>query len=122
MPCLIKLSTSRRTINILEESSVEYRGICTLLLNDKYNVKLRAIEQKANNEPVEAIRMIYERWMREGETHSWKELTKCFRDVQLNRLASMIEEHFKIQKSEPIHNRHKSAVLITLHSVKEHII
>ena len=92
---LIKLSTSKgRDIRILDDSAVKYEDIGTILLKDHSGARVRAITKTALGDTVVAVRMIYERWIQEDEDHSWKKLAKCFRDVQLNSLASDIEQHF----------------------------
>ena len=94
---LMKLSTSKgRHIRILERSAVRYRDIGTILLKDDTGAIVTGIEQSALRNPVEAVRMIYEKWMQENEDHSWKTLIQCFRDAQLNHLARDIEEHFSL--------------------------
>ena len=92
---LFKLSTAEgRSIKILERSALKYRDIGTILLKDDNGVIVEAIRETARDNPVVAVRMIYERWIQEDEDHSWKKLAKCFRDVQLNPLARDIEQHF----------------------------
>ena len=92
---LFKLSTAEgRSIRILERSALKYRDIGTILLKDDTGVIVEAIRETARDNPVLAVRMIYERWLGEDEDHSWKKLAKCFRDVQLNSLARDIEQHF----------------------------
>ena len=92
---LIKLTTSKgQDIRILENSAVKYKDIGTILLNDRSGARVRAITRNALGNPVVAVRMIYEEWTLEDEDHSWKKLTKCFRDVKLNSLARDIEQHF----------------------------
>ena len=94
LPDLIKLSTSKRDIRILEESAVKFRDIGALLLRDDTGAKVSAIAKTAFGDQFEAVRMIYEKWMEEYEDHSWKKLIKCLRDVQLNSLARDLELHF----------------------------
>ena len=95
---LIKLSTAEgRSIRILERSAEKYRDIGTFLLNDDTGAVVKAIQETALGNPVEAVRKIYERWLGEDEDHSWKKLAKCFRDVQLNSLARDIEQHFGLR-------------------------
>ena len=92
---LIKLSSAEgRSIRILERSALKYRDIGTILLKDDTGVIVEAIRETARDNPVVAVRMIYERWIQEDKDHSWKKLAKCFRDIQLNPLASDIEQHF----------------------------
>ena len=88
---LIKLSTSKREVRILEESAAKYRQIGAFLLRDDNGARVSAIEQSNR---VTTVTMIYQQWMQEDEDHSWKKLIKCFRDVQLNSLARDLELHF----------------------------
>ena len=94
LPDLIKLSTSKRDIRILEESAVTFRDIGALLLRDDTGAIVSTIAKTVFGDQFEAARMIYEKWMREDEDHSWKKLIQCFRDVQLNSLARDLELHF----------------------------
>ena len=94
MGYLIKLSTSKREIRILQESSVKFRDIGPLLVRDDPGARVSAIAKAACGDELEAVRKIYETWMQEDEDHSWKKLIKCFRDVQLNSLAKDLELHF----------------------------
>ena len=92
---LMKLSTSKgRHIRILERSAMRYGDIGTILLKDDTGAVVEAIRETARDNPVRAIRMVYEKWIQEDEDHSWRKLVQCFRDVQLNSLARDIETHF----------------------------
>ena len=91
---LIKLSTSKGHIRIVEESAVKFMDIGTLLLGDRTGAIVRGIAKTARGEQLEAVRMIYEKWMQEDKDHSWKKLIQCFRDVELNFLARDLELHF----------------------------
>ena len=96
MRYLYKLSSASRDIRIIDESSVKYRDIGTILLNDNTGAIISSISESALRDPFIATRMIYQRWMSEQEDHSWKNLTQCFRDVKLNALAGEIEKHFNL--------------------------
>jgi hypothetical protein len=92
---LVKLSTPKgRHIRVLERSSMKFRDIGTILLQDDTGEIVTGIRQAALGNPVEAVRMIYERWIQENDKNSWKKLIQCFRDVQLNPLARDIEQRF----------------------------
>lgn len=119
MRYLIKLSSGNGSIRIIDESSVKYRDIGTILLNDETGAIVSSISETALRDPFIATRMIYERWIREEE-HSWKKLIQCFRDVQLNTLARNIEEHFGL--SPPAvpgmrDNPHHRPPLVVSHSL-----
>ena len=94
LPDLIKLSTSKRDIRILEESAVKFRDIGPLLLRDDTGARVHGIAITALGDQVAAVRMIYEKWIQEDEDHSWEKLIQCFKDVQLNYLARELELHF----------------------------
>ena len=93
---LIKLSTSKGHIRIMEESAVKFMDIGVFLLRDDTGAIVRGIANTARGEQLAAVRMIYEKWMQEDKDHSWKKLIKCFRDVQLNFLARDLELHFRL--------------------------
>ena len=78
----------------MEETATRYRDIGTILLKDRNGTIVDWIEKSAR-EPLEAVHMIYARWMREDVDYSWRKLTQCFRDCGLNVLASIIEDTLK---------------------------
>jgi hypothetical protein len=88
---LICLSTANGEIRIMDKSAVKYRDIGAVLLNQD---DVSNIEMMARGNPVEAVRMVYQEWMRKDERRSWEKLTKCFRKVTLSALAGDIERHF----------------------------
>ena len=89
----MKLPTHAGDINIMEESAFKYRDVGTVLLNDGHGVRVETVTQATKGDTVEAIRMIYTRWIREDVGCSWLKLTQCFRDCGLNNLANTIEQH-----------------------------
>ena len=94
MQDLQKLSTSKEDIRLLEESSMSYRDIGTVLLNDESGAIVSGIAETARDNPVKAVRLIYAQWLQKDEDHTWEKLIQCFRDVQLNYLAGKLELHF----------------------------
>ena len=78
---------------ILQRSAVKCKDIGVILLNDDSGAIVEAITKSAFGDQTEAARKIYTRWMEEHEDHSWRKLIQCFRDVQLNALASDIEKY-----------------------------
>ena len=88
------LSTSNGDIRLLIESAEKYRDIGIILLNGDSGAIVRTVKESARDNAVEAVRIIYEKWIEEDEDHTWKKLIQCFRDVQLNFLASKLELHF----------------------------
>ena len=112
MSDLIKLTILRgRGVTILEETAVYYRDIGTILLKDDTGAIVKGIAQSALGDPVEAMRRIYEKWLQKDENHSWQKLAKCFRNVQLNSLASDIEQHYGLPLEGIISNRQSSKMV-----------
>ena len=97
---LTRLSTRERTIKIIEESAPKYRDIGTFLLRDTTGARVDAIQTAERGDPVEIVRRIFVRWIREDMDHSWEKLTKCFRDCGLTVLASSIEGHFGVEQPQ----------------------
>ena len=85
---LKKLETQNR---IVEKSAGLYKDIGTMLLT---TALVDSISEVANEDPKKAIRLIYKRWIRTDEDHSWGKLIQCFKEVGLNSLAQDLEEHF----------------------------
>ena len=83
----------------MEETATRYRDVGAILLKDRNGTIVAGIEKSARGEPLEAVHMIYARWLKEDVDYSWRKLTQCFRDCGLNVLASKIEEHFGLQQS-----------------------
>ena len=75
----------------MEESAERYKDIGTKLLT---TALVDSISEVANEDPKKAIRLIYKRWIRTDKGHSWRKLTKYFKDVGLNSLAWELEDHF----------------------------
>ena len=104
MPDLRNLLTSKRHINILQETAGYYKDIGAILLNDSSGARVAGVTNKGRDGIIEAVRAVYQEWIQEEEDHSWKKLTKCFRDVQLNSLARDIEQHFRLPSPSNIGN------------------
>ena len=83
-----------KVINIIQESAHAYRKIGTTLLNDRHGARVDNIESDEQGKSEKIMRKIYQTWIAEDERHSWTTLTECFRDNNLNTLASDIEQHF----------------------------
>ena len=86
-----KLATHNGDVRIVEESAELYKEIGTKLLT---TALVDSISEVANEDPKKAIILIYKRWIRTDEGHSWRKLTQCFQDVGLNSLARVLEKHF----------------------------
>ena len=94
MQDLRTLLTSEGYIRLLNETSVHYRAIGTLLLNNDSGAIVSAIELAVLGDPVRAVTKIYEQWIGQDEDHTWKKLCVCFRNYELNSLARKLELHF----------------------------
>ena len=98
MEQLINLSNLEgQSIRILERSSVKYEDIGIILLKSTDGAIVSAIRRITLNNPIEAARMVYQRWIEENEDHSWKTLIQCFREVQLNALAADVEKQLGLK-------------------------
>ena len=86
-----KLATHNGDVRIVEKSAEHYKDIGTKLLT---TALVDSISEVANEDPQKAIRLIYKRWIRTDEGHSWGKLIQCFKDVGLNSLAQDLEKHF----------------------------
>ncbi|CAI8031466.1 hypothetical protein GBAR_LOCUS17856 [Geodia barretti] len=81
-----------KRLRIVDKSAKLYKDIGTKLLTTAALVD--SISEVANEDPKKAIKLIYKRWIRTDEGHSWRKLTQCFKDVGLNSLARDLEKHF----------------------------
>ena len=98
MEQLINLSNLEgQSIRILERSSVKYEDIGIILLKSTDGAIVSAIRRITLNNPIEAARMVYQRWIEENEDHSWKTLIRCFREVELNALAADVEKQLGLK-------------------------
>ena len=98
MEQLINLSNLEgQSIRILERSSVKYEDIGIILLKSTDGAIVSAIRRITQNNPIEAARMVYQRWIEENEDHSWKTLIQCFREVELNALAADVEKQLGLK-------------------------
>ena len=86
-----RLNTDNGDVRIVEKSAEHYKDIGTKLLT---TALVDSISEVANEDPQKAIRLIYKRWIRTDEGHSWRKLTQCFKDVGLNSLARDLEKQF----------------------------
>ena len=109
------LTTSEGELRIVEESACKYKEIGIILLKDNNGVKVQAIKRAVGNDLVDVVYEIYCRWIREDEDHSWKKLTQCLRDCDLNVLAWNIEKHFQLP--QPQHP--KEGVLFLLRVIEK---
>ena len=91
---LMRLSTKKGVLKIIELSAFNYRDIGTILLNDTSGARVHAIREAALHDPVEAVYRIYGSWIREDVDHSWRKLAQCLKKCGLHVLASNIEKHF----------------------------
>ena len=97
IPGLVKLQDLYKLngdIRLLSETSVHYRAIGTLLLNDESGAIVDGIAKTALGDTEDAVILIYKKWIQEDEDHTWEKLIQCFKDLQLNPLAGKLELHF----------------------------
>ena len=92
---LTKMTTRAGTeIKVIENSANHYKNIGRNLLNDRYGERVETIEKTMRGDGESIIHEIYKKWVREDKNCSWVTLAECFRDCNLHRLASDIEQHF----------------------------
>ena len=97
---LMRLSTNKGVLKIMEQSAWKYRDIGTILLSDRSGARVRALREAALGDPVEAVYQIYSHWVREDVDYSWRKLAHCLRKCGLHVLASDIEKHFGLPAAQ----------------------
>ena len=90
----MNLSTSEGEIKIIQKSAKYYRGVGTILLNDRHGERVDVFEQDTRWKSEAMVLQIYKEWLGEDPSCSWMTLTDCFRECGADRLAYSIEQHF----------------------------
>ena len=62
------------------------------LLDPKYDSELNAFEADTRNDAATSCRKMFDKWLSTDELASWDKLIKALRIVQLNNVASDIEQ------------------------------
>ena len=62
------------------------------LLEPKYENELNTIEADTRNDAARCCRKMFSKWLYTDELASWDKLIKALRTVQLNNIASDIEQ------------------------------
>ena len=82
-------------LNIISRAAAKYEAIGTYLLNDKHGNLVQNIQLGAHHQPVTAMRMIFQQWVKEDTECSWKKLIQCLKTCEKNCLAQEIEDGLK---------------------------
>ena len=90
----MNLSTSEGDIKIIQQSAKYYRGVGTILLNDRHGDRVDVFEKDTRWQSEEIMLKIYTEWLAEDPNCSWMTLSDCFRQRGAHRLAYSIEQHF----------------------------
>ena len=70
----------------------EWYNLGLQLLDPKYDNKLNTIETDTRNDAATCSRKMFSRWLNTDQLASWDKLIKALRIVQLNNVASDIEQ------------------------------
>ena len=94
MPKLIQFPGREGNINIPQEVGPKYREFGIFLLIDPNGARVRNIDLKHRGDPEQINMEILSEWIdNRGKTPvKWRTLTEVLRDIELNTLASDIEE------------------------------
>ncbi len=83
-----------RKLNIPREVSTDYRKFVTLLLEDDTGKWVKAIAHEYRDRAEDINMEVLQQWIggRGRQPVSWKTLVDTLRDIELDRLASEIED------------------------------
>ena len=70
----------------------EWYDLGLQLLEPKYENELNAIEADTRNDTATCCRKMFSKWLNTDELASWNKLIRALRVVQLNNVASNIEQ------------------------------
>lgn len=95
MPKLLNFRAGTRRLNIPREIGTNYCEFGIHLLQDDNGVHVNSIERELNRAAEDINRRILQEWLEgRGITPvSWATLIDTLRTVELNELASLIEQH-----------------------------
>ena len=92
-----RLYTSRPTLrdlatHVIPSVKTEWYNLGLQLLEPKYENELNTIEADTRNDAATCCRKMFSKWLNTDELASWDKLIKALRIVQLNNVASDIEQ------------------------------
>ncbi len=80
---------------VSEQAAPDVSTFGIFLLNDANGSIMATIKNTNNGNPVDMIREVFRRWLRESESPTWKALIKALRSTSLNVLASDLEKYVR---------------------------
>ena len=95
MPNLLDLRAGVRHLNIPREIGTKYNEFGIHLLKDDNGVRVRSMEHELNRAAEDINHRILQEWL-EGRginPVSWTTLIDVLRTIELNELATLIEQH-----------------------------
>lgn len=85
------MKSSNGHIRVIEESCYQWRYIGIHL--NLTSSHLSSIDAENGHNITRAMRDVYSTWMERDIDSSWQKLIKCFKRVELHRLARRLEQH-----------------------------
>ena len=82
-------------IRICQQAAPKYVQIGTLLLNDSSGAIMESITLACHQQPENAIRQVFCKWLQQDLKYSWSKLIQCLRECSLNTLAQSITDALK---------------------------
>ena len=84
----------------------EWYNLGLQLLDPKYDNELNTIEADTRNDAATSCRKMFNKWLNTDQLASWDKLIKALRIVQLNNVASDIEQLLQGEyvTDLPLHN------------------
>ena len=79
-------------IHVIPSVATRWYELGLVLLDTKYQNELTIIEADIRNDAVTCCRKMFSKWLNTDELASWDKLIKAVRIVQLNNVASDIEQ------------------------------
>ena len=80
------------TIHVIPLVANRWYELRLVLLDTKYHNELNIIEVDIRNDAVTCCRKMFGKWLNTDELASWDKLIKAVRIVQLNNVASDVEQ------------------------------
>ena len=79
-------------IHVIPSVAMKWFELGVVLLDPKYQDELSIIEADTRNDAATSCRKMFSKWLNTDEHASWDKLIKALRTVQLNNVASDIEQ------------------------------
>ena len=79
-------------IHVIPSVATKWYELGLMLLDPKYENELNTIEADTRNDVATCCRKMFSKWLNTDQLASWDKLIKALRIVQLNNVASDIEQ------------------------------